>query len=127
MNRIITAIRVRILEGIMRALGRAVDACLGRLLLAGVDAPAIVVLFDGDDTVEHPDLAIERLLVFQILDRPGPRSHAELQHALSDLEPAEIYLALEGLESEDVLYIGREQVWASNTLRHLDKLELISV
>jgi hypothetical protein len=79
----------------MRMLGRAVDACVGRLLVAGVDSPAIAVLFSGDETFEHPDTATERLLVLQLLEQPGPRSHAELQDALSDIAPGVIYAALE--------------------------------
>ncbi len=127
MNRITTPFRVRVLEGAMRMLGRAVDACIGRLLEAGVDAPAIAVLFSGEDTVEHRDTVTERLLVLQILQVSGPRSHAELQDALSDVAPSVIRDALEELEFEDILYIGREQVWASSCVRHLDKLDLIAL
>jgi hypothetical protein len=127
MNRITRPFRVRVLEVIMRMLGRAVDACIGRLLVAGVDAPEIAVLFSGDETFEHPDTVTERLLVIQILEQPGPRSHAELRDALSDLTPGVIYAALEELESEDILYIGREQVWATPCVRHLDRLDLIAL
>lgn len=127
MNRITSPIRVRALEGTIRMLGRTVRACIARLLKAGVDAPVIAVLFSGKDTVEHPDTITERLLVLQILQGPGPRSHAELQDALSDVTPSVIRDALEELEFEDILYIGREQVWASPCVRHLDKLDLIAL
>ena len=127
MNRITSPFRVRALEGIMRMLSRAVDACIGRLLEAGVDAPAIAVLFSGDETFEHPDAVTERLLVLQLLEQPGPRSHIELREALSDIVPCVIRAALEELESEDILYIGREQVWATPCVRHLDRLELIAL
>lgn len=111
----------------MRILGHAVDACIGRLLEAGVDAPAIAVLFSGNETVEHPDTTTERLLVLQILEQPGPRSHAELQDALGDIAPSVIRAALEELEFEDILYIGREQTWATPCAHHLDRLGLIAL
>ena len=85
------------------------------------------MLFSGGDTVEHRDTVTERLLVLQILQVSGPRSHAELQDALSDVEPSVIRDALEELEFEDILYIGHEQVWASSCVRHLDKLDLIAL
>jgi hypothetical protein len=127
MNRITTPIRVRALEGAIRVLGRAVDRCIERLLLAGMDAPDIQALYNGDGTVEHPDTAAERLLVLQILQCPGPRSHTELHDAFSNIEPVAIHLALKELEFEDILYVGQEKVWASEALRHLDKLGLIAL
>jgi hypothetical protein len=128
MDRIISLIRVRVLERTMRLLGQAVEACTTGLLQTGMDAPAIFVLFNGGDaTVQHPDTATERLLVLQLLERPAPRSHTELRDALADIEPWAINLALKELEFEDVLYIGRDHVWASDTVRHLDKLGLIAL
>jgi hypothetical protein len=127
MTKITLALRLRILEGTIRMLGRAVDACIERLLEAGMDAPAVQVLYNGDGTAEHRDTTTERLLVLQLLDKQGPRSHTELRDALSDIAPTAIYFALKELEFEDVLYIGREKVWASDTVRHLDKLELIGI
>ena len=126
MNKITTPFRIRVLEGIMRMLGRAVDACIGRLLEAGVDAPAIAVLFSGDETFEHPDTVAERLLVLQLLEQPGPRSHTNYR-TRSAMSRRRDCAALEELESEDVLYIGREQVWATPCVRHLDRLGLIAL
>lgn len=127
MNGTIDPLRVEELEGTMRMLGRAAGVCAQRLLDAGVSPPEIAAMFEGVDAFEHTDLLTERLLVLQILEQPGPRSHRELQDALSDVEPSAISDALEALEAEDALYIGAEQVWASRLVRHLDRLGLIAI
>jgi len=119
--------RVRVLEGIMRMLGRAVAACAGRLLNAGVSIPDIALMFLSERTVEHPDVVTERLLVLQILEQGEPRSHAELKDVLGDIKPLAIRAALYALEAEGVLYVGHELVWASGCVRHLDNLGLIAI
>lgn len=120
-------VRVRVLEGTMRMLSRAVAICARRLLDAGVSIPDIALTFLSEGTAAHPDIATERLLVLQILEQQEPRSHAELEIALSDIKPPAIRAALCALEAEGVLYVGRELVWASGCVRHLDSLGPISV
>jgi hypothetical protein len=127
MTTITNPIRVRVLEGIMRMLGRAVAACARRLLDAGVSIPDIALMFLSEGTVEHPDILTERLLVLQILEQQEPRSHADLENALGDIRPSAIRAALCALEAEGVLYVGRELVWVSGCVRHLDSLGLISL
>lgn len=121
------SVRVRVLEGIMRTLGRAVAACARRLLNAGVGIPDIALMFLSEGTVEHPDLVTERLLVLQILERREPQSHADLKNALGDIRPSAIRAALYALEVEGVLYVGHELVWVSGCVRHLDNLGLITI
>jgi hypothetical protein len=120
-------VRVRVLEGIMRMLGRAVAACARRLLNAGVSIPDIALMFLSEGTAAHPDLTTERLLVLQILEQPEPRSHAELEIALGHIKPLAIRAALYALEAEGVLYVGHQQVSASSCVRHLDNLGLVAI
>ncbi len=127
MNTITNPFRVRVLEGIMRMLGRAVAACARRLLDAGVSIPDIALMFLSEGTVEHPDIITERLLVLQILEQQEPRSHAELENALGDIKPLAIRAALYALEAEGVLYVGHKRVWASGCVRHLDNLGLVAI
>jgi hypothetical protein len=127
MNRITDPIRVRALEWTLRALGHAVMMCARRLLDAGLSVPDIALTFMSEVSVEHPDTTTERLLILQTLQRPGPRSRTELEIALSDIEPLAISDALDALEAEGILYIAREQVWASGCVKHLDKLGLITI
>jgi hypothetical protein len=127
MNRIIRPIRVRALEGTVRMLGRVLAACARALHAAGVSPPDIDAMFRGRVAVEHTDTVIERLLVLQVLERPGPRSRAELEVTLGDVEPLAISDALTALEAEGVLYTGGEQVWASRCVRYLDERGFIGV
>lgn len=84
-------------------------------------------MFLSEGTAAHPDIITERLLVLQILEQQEPRSHAELEIALSDIKPLAICAALYALEAEGVLYVSREQVSASSCVRHLDRLGLIAI
>jgi hypothetical protein len=84
MSRITRPIRVRALEGTVRMLGRVLAACARALHAAGVSPPDIDAMFRGGVRVEHRDAVIERLLVLQVLERPGSRSRAELEVALGD-------------------------------------------
>lgn len=127
MTTITNPFRVRVLEGILRTLGRAVAACARHLLNAGVSIPDIALMFLSESEGEHPDITTERLLVLQILEQREPRSHAELENALDDIRPLAIRAALHDLEAEGVLYVGREQIWASGCVRHLDDLGLIAI
>ncbi len=127
MNRIIRPTRVRALEGTVRILGRVLAACARALHAAGVSPPDVDAIFRDGVVVEHTDTVIERALVLQVLDRPGPCSRAELEVVLSDVEPLAIGHALEALEAEGVLYAAGEQVWACRYVRHLDELGLIGV
>jgi hypothetical protein len=127
MNRITRPIRVRVLEEAVRMLGLVLAACARALHAAGVSPQNVDAMFRGVVTIEHRDTVIERLLVLQVLERPGPRSRAELEVVLSDVEPLTISHALRGLEAEGVLYTGGEQVWASRCARYLDELGFIGV
>jgi hypothetical protein len=127
MDRTTTPLRVRALRGTIWVLDRALAACVRSLPVAGAHPPAIAALFRDDVAVEHPHAATERLLVFQVLERPGVRSRAELEIALSDIEPLSICEALRALEAEGVLYTHGEQVLASGCVQYLDKLGSISL
>lgn len=127
MNRITRPIRVRALEGTVRILRRVLAACARGLHATGVSPPDVDVMFRGGVTVEHTDTVIERALVLQVLDRPGPCSRAELEVALGDVEPLAINDALRALEAEGILYAADEQVSACRCVRHLDELGLIGV
>ena len=111
----------------IRALGRAIAASARGLLAAGMSPKDINATLLNSVAVEHPDLAIERLLVLQVLERPGLRSRCELEIALGDVEPFTASDALSALEAEGVLHTSGEQVWASRCVRHLDTLGFISV
>lgn len=76
---------------------------------------------------KHTDTGAERLVLLQVLERPEAWSRAELEIALSDVEPSTISTALEALEVESVLYTVGEQVWACRCVRHLEQLGLIAV
>jgi hypothetical protein len=127
MNRIISPIRMRVLEWAIRTLGRAITASAQGLLAAGVSPTDINAMFRGSVPVEHTDTDTEHLLVLQTLEQPGARSRAELEGALSDIAPLAISDALTALEAEDVIVTGCEQVWASRCVRHLDQLGLIAL
>jgi hypothetical protein len=127
MHRITRPIRVRALEGTVRILGRVLAACARALHAAGVSPPDVDVMFQGGITVEHTDTLTERALVLQVLDRPGSRSRAELDVVLSDVEPLAVSDALTALEAEGVIFTCGELAWASQCVRHLDKLGFISV
>lgn len=127
MHRITTLIRVRALEGTVWILDRTLASCVRRLDVADANPPDIDALLQGERTVEHADTATERLLVLQVLERPGPRSRAELEIALSDIKPLAICEALRALEAEGVLYTLGEQVLASGCAQHLDRLGFISL
>ena len=127
MNRITHPIRVRVLEAVMRMLGHAVVACAQQLRKAGVSVPDIAPTCLSENGVEHPDIAIERPLVLQVLEGREPCSRSELEIALGDVEPLAIGDALQALEAEGVLCVSGERVWASRCICHLDKLGLIGV
>ena len=127
MDRTTTPIRVRALEGAVWILDRTLAACVRRLPATGAHPPDMAALLRDDVAVEHPYAATERLLVFQVLERPAVRSRAELEIALSDIEPLSICEALRALEAEGVLYTYGEQVLASGCVQYLDKLGFISL
>jgi hypothetical protein len=127
MDRITTPIRVRALEETVWILDRVLAACVRRLDIADATPPDIDAMLRGERAVEHADTATERLIVLQILERPGPRSRAELEIALRDVEPLSICEALRALEAEGVLYTYGEHVLASGCVQHLDRLGFISL
>jgi hypothetical protein len=127
MNRITSPIRTQVSEWAIRTLGRAIVACARGLLAAGMSPTDINATLLNGVAVEHPDLATERLLVLQVLERPGLRSRCELEIALGDIEPFRASDAFSALEAEGVIHSSGEQVWASRCVRHLDTLGFISV
>lgn len=121
-------IRTRVSEWAIRTLGGAIMTSMRGLLAAGVSPMDINTMFRGSRPDEHADTGTERLLVLQVLEHPQQRcSRAELEVALSDIEPIAISDALCCLEAEDVLFVCGEQVWTSPCVRHLDTLGFISV
>ncbi len=89
--------------------------------------PPGVAIRKETDMTKHTDTRTERLVLLQVLERPGACSRAELEVALSDVQPSAISAALDALEAEGVLYVSREQVRASRCVRHVDRLGLIAV
>ena len=128
MTTITCPLGTRVSKWAIRTLGGAIMTSTRCLLAAGVSPMDINAIFRGSLPDGHPDTATERLLVLQILEQPQQRrSRAELEVALSDIEPLAISNALSCLEAEDVVFACGEQVWASPCVRHLDKLRFISV
>jgi hypothetical protein len=127
MNTITSPIRTRLSECAIRTLARVIAACARGLLAAGMSPTDINATLLNSVAVEHPDLATERLLVLQVLERPGLRSRCELEIALGDIEPFRSSDAFSALEAEGVLHTSGEQVWASRCVRHLDALGFVSV
>jgi len=117
----------RVSEWVVRTLGRTIAACARGLLAASMSPTDINETLLNSVAVEHPDLATERLLVLQVLERPGLRSRCELEIALGDVEPFTASDAFSTLEAEGVLHTSGERVWASRCVRHLDTLGFISV
>jgi DNA-binding HxlR family transcriptional regulator len=83
---------------------------------------------------EHPRLILspetaERAVVLHLLrdDHDERWSRAELQAAVSDLEPSALTSALERLEQHGVVARLDEYVLASRCSRHLDDLGLVGV
>jgi DNA-binding HxlR family transcriptional regulator len=83
---------------------------------------------------EHPRQLLspetaERAVVLQLLrdDHDERWSYAELQAAVSDLEPSALTSALERLEQHGVVARRDEYVLASRCSRRLDDLSLVGV
>jgi hypothetical protein len=127
MKRVTAAIRVRALRGAVLILGRAMTACSRGLLKASASLPNTDVLAEERITVQDPYAAIERLLVLQLLERQIPCSRSDLEAALNTIEPLVVNDALRALFEKDVVYIYREQVWATQCLLRLDELDLITI
>jgi DNA-binding transcriptional ArsR family regulator len=69
----------------------------------------------------------QRAIVQQVLDDDRAWPRAELERALSELDPPAVDHALARLEAEGVVVLERDQVRASSCTRHLDALELIGI
>ena len=78
---------------------------------------------------EHRPKIAERAVVSQLLrdDHDERWSRAELEAAISDLNPSALKSALEQLERHGVIVSLDEYVLASRCARHFDELELVSV
>lgn len=70
---------------------------------------------------------IERAIILLILDEDHTEtwSRAEIEVAMSNIEPLAINDALSYLAADNVLRLDGEQVHASRCARHLDSLGLI--
>jgi hypothetical protein len=125
-EKIFATVRVRALRMAILILARALTAC-SRGLLTPSATDAILAL-DGDAGFgKYENIVVERLLVLQILDRDEPRSHRELEAALSTVEPLMIQEALRTLDEKDIILRFRGQVYASQCLLRLDELGLIAI
>jgi hypothetical protein len=127
MKRVTAAIRVRALRGAVLMLGRAMTACSRGLLKASASLPNTDVLAEERIPVRDPYAVIERLLVLQLLERQIPCLRSDLETALNTIEPLAVNDALRALFEQDVVYIYREQVWATQCLLRLDELDLITI
>jgi hypothetical protein len=69
------------------------------------------------------------LIVLQVLrdDHEQPWTRAELEHALHDVDPAAITVALERLNEQGVIRIESDQIEASPCARHLNALAFICI
>ncbi len=77
-----------------------------------------------DDDV---DAWTERLVVLQVLDRPGGRSGARIYRELDDIERDDIDAAISSLTEAGVVTVRRSLVRQSRALERLDRLQLICV
>jgi predicted transcriptional regulator len=69
---------------------------------------------------------VERIVALFALDRPAGCSRTELVGELHDIDPEAVSAAVSGLEAVGVVTVEGEQVRASECLKHLDVLNLIS-
>jgi hypothetical protein len=71
----------------------------------------------------------ERAIVLQVLrdDHDERWTRAELEEQVSDLAPQAICDGLARLESESVIVTEGRHVLASRCVRHIDRLELVSI
>jgi hypothetical protein len=69
---------------------------------------------------------VERIVALFVLDRPAGCSRAELDGELRDIDPEAVGAAVNGLEAVGIVTVAGEQVRASECIKHLDSLNLIS-
>jgi hypothetical protein len=69
---------------------------------------------------------VERIVALFVLDRPAGCSRAELDRELHDIDREAVSAAVSGLEAVGVVIVEGEKVRASECIRHLDALNLIS-
>ncbi len=69
---------------------------------------------------------VERIVALCALDRPAGCSRAQLDRELCDIDPEAVSAAVSGLEAVGVVTVEGEKVRASECIRHLDALNLIS-
>jgi hypothetical protein len=69
---------------------------------------------------------VERIVALFVLDHPAGCSRAELDRELHDIDPEAVSAAVSGLEAVGVVTVEGEQVRASECIKHLDALNLIS-
>jgi hypothetical protein len=75
------------------------------------------------------DARVEKITLLQVLrdDHTGWFSRAELEVALSGVEPLAISDALVHLHAEGVVHLDGERVWASRRARHMDTLGVVAI
>jgi hypothetical protein len=71
-------------------------------------------------------VCVERVVALFVLDHPGGCSRAELDGELHDLDREAVSAAVSGLAAVGVVSVEGEKVRASECIRHLDALNLIS-
>lgn len=69
---------------------------------------------------------VERIVALFVLDRPAGCSRADLDSELHDIDPEAVSVAVSGLEGVGVVIVEGEKVRASECIKHLDALNLIS-
>jgi uncharacterized protein (DUF111 family) len=71
----------------------------------------------------------QRVVVLEVLrdDHPQPWTRAEIEHALDDIDPDAIGVALERLAEQGVVNVEGEQITVSACARHLDALDFICI
>lgn len=69
---------------------------------------------------------VARIVALFALDHPAGCLRAELDRELHDIDPEAVSAALSGLEAVGVVIVEGEKVRASECIRHLDALNLIS-
>jgi hypothetical protein len=78
------------------------------------------------DQSKQVPVRVERIVALFILDHPNGCSRAELDGELHDIDTEAVSAAVSGLEAVGVVTVEGEQVRASECIRHLDALNLIS-
>lgn len=126
MNWITSPARARTSAWIIRTLARALNRARWGLLAADVGLADVSASLGNYKVIGHPDLAVQRLLVLQILRRCAV-ARTDIEEMLSDIEPSVLDEGLRALEGQDVILVEGERITATVCSRYLDDLGLISL